>query len=445
MLKKLYFRIDAEAFRKEYQQRLSILQGQSKHLSDYLTDGCYGILPKSEDYLDDGLPLLRGVDVRNISLNIDSLVKVPFDYYSERFAIKKGDIFILVKGATIDYPDGVLLITQDVGKVIFNGSCFRIRLHNINTYYVYVFMQTKYFTFQKTLAVANNGIEYNSLESIKNYYIPEPSVFFQLQIEQMVKTAHMKLEESKRLYTEAEKILLEELGLKNWQPKNQNINIKTLKESFLSSGRLDAEYYQSKYDEIETKIKKYHGGFQSLINYVSDYSTGQPFDSNLFTDCGCNVIRINNIKNGELDLSNAVCVPTESIDVDMKDLVKKNDILISMSGTIGNCCVIRENIFAAINQRILKIVPKNYDSNVLCLVIDSIIGKTQFDRIGTGGVQTNISSKDMFHILIPKLPISIQTEISAKIQQSFALKAESKGLLEEAKLMVEQEIEKVGK
>ena len=38
----------------------------------------------------------------------------------------------------------------------------------------------------------------------------------------------------------------------------------------------------------------------------------------------------------------------------------------------------------------------------------------------------------------------VKREISSKIQKSFALKAESKRLLEQAKLMVEQEIEKGG-
>ena len=45
-------------------------------------------------------------------------------------------------------------------------------------------------------------------------------------------------------------------------------------------------------------------------------------------------------------------------------------------------------------------------------------------------------------VIIPKLPMPIQETISAKIQESFALKAESKWLLEQAKLMVEREIEK---
>lgn len=45
-------------------------------------------------------------------------------------------------------------------------------------------------------------------------------------------------------------------------------------------------------------------------------------------------------------------------------------------------------------------------------------------------------------VIIPKLPKPIQENISAKIKESFALKAESKRLLDEAKMMVEREIEK---
>ena len=434
-------RIDAEYFSKENLAGI-------KRLSDFgtfqigdiaeVTDGIHTSIDYDEN---SRVNLISATSPKEnvFDLSRGAFISEKAHAENPRTALRKNDVIISTVGtigncAVVD--DSILPANSDrhVGII-------RIK-DDYSPYILSTFLLSKYGRMQ-TLRESTGNVQLNLfIYKLRELQIPDFSTDFQSQIESLVKSAHAKLSESRSLYTQAEDTLLSELGLKNWQPKNGNINVKTLKESFLSSGRLDAEYYQSKYDEIETKIKKYHGGFQSLINYVSDYSTGQPFDSNLFTDCGCNVIRINNIKNGELDLSNAVCVPTESIDVDMKDLVKKNDILISMSGTIGNCCVIRENIFAAINQRILKIVPKNYDSNVLCLVIDSIIGKTQFDRIGTGGVQTNISSKDMFQILIPKLPISIQTEISDNIQQSFALKAESKRLLEEAKLMVEQEIEK---
>jgi restriction endonuclease S subunit len=124
-----------------------------------------------------------------------------------------------------------------------------------------------------------------------------------------------------------------------------------------------------------------------------------------------------------------------------KDIVKENDILISMSGTIGNSCKIPKGIEAIINQRILKITPKNYDFDVLPLLINSIIGQRQLERVGTGGVQTNLTGSDILNILIPILPQEIQTQISLQVQESFHLRAESERLLALAKEAVEVAIE----
>ncbi|MGN1359597.1 MAG: hypothetical protein ACI4X9_04000, partial [Kiritimatiellia bacterium] len=44
-------------------------------------------------------------------------------------------------------------------------------------------------------------------------------------------------------------------------------------------------------------------------------------------------------------------------------------------------------------------------------------------------------------VVIPLLPFKLQKELAAKVQSSFALRAESKRLLEKAKIMVETAIE----
>jgi restriction endonuclease S subunit len=112
-----------------------------------------------------------------------------------------------------------------------------------------------------------------------------------------------------------------------------------------------------------------------------------------------------------------------------------------MSGTIGNSCKIPKNVSAVINQRIMKITPQNISFELLPLLINSIIGQTQLERIGTGGVQTNISSSDILNILIPIINNKIQTKIEDKIKESFNLKQSSKQLLEVAKKAVEIAIE----
>ncbi len=79
--------------------------------------------------------------------------------------------------------------------------------------------------------------------------IPNFSSTFRKKINFLVDDAYQKLEQSKTLYKEAENLLLKELDLLDFKPTTQNIAIKSFSESFGKSGRLDAEYYQPKYDE----------------------------------------------------------------------------------------------------------------------------------------------------------------------------------------------------
>ena len=246
---------------------------------------------------------------------------------------------------------------------------------------------------------------------------------------------------SETLYKQSEEILLKELDLLDFEPTKESIAIKSFSESFGSSGRLDSEYYLPMYDEVLNKIENYKGGFKKLEYFSENYSTGYPFKSDSYVKNGTYLIRINNIKKGYLDISNASKIPNDDIELSQKDIAKENDILISMSGTIGNSCKIPKGIEAVINQRIMRITPKNIGFELLPLLINSVIGQNQLERIGTGGVQTNISSSDILSILIPIIDINIQTQIEDKIKESFKLKEESKRLLEVAKRAVELAIE----
>ncbi|EFP6600366.1 restriction endonuclease subunit S, partial [Campylobacter jejuni] len=96
---------------------------------------------------------------------------------------------------------------------------------------------------------------------------------------------------------------------------------------------------------------------------------------------------------------------------------------------------------AMVNQRILKISIKNFNSDVLVLLLNSFICKMQFERIGTGGVQTNLSSIDMQNILIPKIDSTTQEKIAKYIQENFNLRKKSKQLLDNAKIKVEEQIQ----
>ena len=106
----------------------------------------------------------------------------------------------------------------------------------------------------------------------KTILVPILSQQFQDSIKNIFKYSIYLLDSSKDIYQQAEDLLLSELGLKYWQPTEETIAVKSFSNSFLSSGRLDAEYYQPKYDQLITQIEK-------KSRYVKRISEIQIFNS----------------------------------------------------------------------------------------------------------------------------------------------------------------------
>ncbi|WP_162982250.1 restriction endonuclease subunit S [Helicobacter labacensis] len=247
--------------------------------------------------------------------------------------------------------------------------------------------------------------------------------------------AHLK--RARHLWRYAQWLLLETLLL-----NQKNYSIKTLQQSLRASGRLDAEYYQEKYEKLETHLKGYANGVIRLKDLVREYSSGFAFKSEDYLEQrqpdSLMLIRINNIKRDTLESHNVVYLPSYTKNLSPKDKLSKGDLLISMSGSVGLACVVLVEIEAMLNQRILKIKVKDFIPEVLALYLNSAMGRLQFEHIGTGGVQTNISYADIQNMLIPKIPLSTQEQIATHLQRSFKLRQEAKTQLDQAKLQTER-------
>ena len=440
-------RMDSEYFKKEYLEKIQALLSQSQKLSKLMVSGYYGILPKSDDYLENGLCLVRGKDLRDSSLEITNLVKVPFDYFDERYCIHKNDILFLVKGATIGNDDGVLFIVDEPQeKMIFNGSVFKLQVKNINPAYIYIFMMTSFFTFQKLREVANNGIEYNSLQTIKNYLIPLLPMSFQLEIEKMVKDSHQALEQSKVLYKEAETLLYVELGLDPANPMQSilqsnsnsiNYTIRSLKESFLKTGRLDSEYYQAKYEKFEALIKNYKNGWDCVKTFFSQNNTS----------CNFSKSEYKYIEIGDINTSSGIAsyntIQTNELPANAKMAVAKDDILISKvrpyRGAVAIIDFKAQDIVASGAFAVLR-EKGNFKKEVLQVLLRTSIYKEWLLKWNVGTSYPVIKDEDILNLPIPKIDLQTQDSIAFHIQQSFTLRAEAKALLEEAKVKVESAI-----
>jgi restriction endonuclease S subunit len=213
-----------------------------------------------------------------------------------------------------------------------------------------------------------------------------------------------------------------------------------LKESFLSSGRLDAEYYQSKYDEIEREIASYYDALEiGNLCFVNQKNT-KPKDGVRYK-----YIELSNI-NTIGEITGCTIDYGENLPTRARQVVKTGDVIVSsIEGSLDSCALVipeYDNAFCSTGFYIIR--SKIITSETL-LVLMKLKPIQQLLKKGCSGtILTAINYDNFCNIIIPVPDGKIQTEISAKIQRCFALKAESKCLLEEAKKMVENEIEKGG-
>lgn len=274
----------------------------------------------------------------------------------------------------------------------------------------------------------------------RNLIIPIVSHNLQIKIKELYDLSLSFRNKSKQIYQQAEQLLLQEVGLADFTPSQEPVNVKSFSESFGSSRRLDAEYYQVKYDDVENKIASYKYGFSTLGAQIDYIKTGEYSES--YTPKSSNSVyylRNNNISKGEI-------IPDENYSVDSSKFqcsASLNEVLTSRVGTIG--------LFGVINKPLVGSV---YSDNVLCFKLTdelnpfvySILFSSEpyqqlLEKLAGGSVQPLITQTSIKTLIIPIIEKVKQQQIATLVDKSFTLKRKSEHLLEIAKQAVEMAIE----
>ena len=367
--------------------------------------------------------------------------------------VKSGE-FINQKGKLL--VDGDILMTltgdpPDVGKVNFirnpqnaswNQRVAKIRIKSTQKMYssndvLFAVLTTEFVRSQ--LERYAKGIRQRNLgnESLDRLLVPVLSENTQKMIEKSIKLSFSSLSESQRLYNDAEDQLLEELGLKDWQPSNVPVNIKQLKESFLASGRLDAEYYQTKYEDYAGFIRKYKNGFDVLGNVCSlNEKNFNPED-----DIKYNYIELSNIGN-----SGEITGCTSAIGAELpsraRRLVHTNDVIVSsIEGSLQSVALVTDEYDKAICSTGFYVVEsETINPETLLVLFKSEPMQNLLKQGCSGTILTAIGRNELHNIVMPKIRNEVQKEIAEYVQKSISLRKEAKQLLENAKLQVEDAI-----
>ncbi len=432
------FRVDSDFWTKQPNLNPNLIYDK---IGNCLISAQYGISIEMNEE-SKGYPIYRMNEIHNMlcDFEVDKYADITSDE-SKIFKLNDGDV-LFNRTNSFEWV-GRTGIYKKIDNRDFVFASYLVRfvpdVKKIYPEYLTTFLSSKYGTtdIKRRSRQSINQTNVNP-EEVKQIDIPLLNKSIQEKIKFYFDNAIYKLSESGKLYVKAENILLEAIGLKYFQPNKEPSNIKSFKESFLTIGRLDAEYYQKKYDDLTDKITSQK--YKRIKEIRTDNFRGlQPVYAE---DGELNVINSKHILEKGLDYENFEKTSSAYWEIQKRARVYKGDILTYTTGAnIGRTQVyqIDEKALASNHVNIIRLKEEN--PFYIGFVLNSLIGRMQTEKFSAGSAQAELYPKDLDEFLVPVIEVKYQQKIISLIEESFHLKAESERLLEVAKKAVEMAIE----
>ena len=386
--------------------------------------------------------VLTSKNIQNEDLILNDFLKIDkkiSDEFLGRSKLQKNDIVLSYTG---EYRRS-LVLEEDNLQLGPNICLLRAKNNNINPFYLSTFLNSEagqlLLEREKTLSAQPTV----AMSRIREIPVPLFSENFQNLVKKIIVVTKLNRKESNEFYSQAEQLLLSELELLNWKPKQELAFIKNFSAT-QQAERFDAEYFQPKYEEIMESVRKYKDGFDELGNLVQIKKSIEP-GSEAYQENGIPFVRVSNLSKFELSDNNQQFISEKLYDELKIYQPKKDEILLSKDATPGIAYYLNEEpkqMIVSGGILRLKILSQKILPEYLTLALNSVIVQKQIERDVGGSVINHWRPDQVKLTIIPILENAKQKEIKELIEQSFFYRKQSKSLLEIAKRGVEIAIEK---
>lgn len=290
--------------------------------------------------------------VKTDNLRENKIVDVFTDYLTvegndevKSSSLKADDVIVTIIGATFEVVGRSAIVRESHLPANINQNIALIRLDKskISANYCNAYLNTKYG--RGSLHHHSRQTEQVNLNcrEVERVLVP---LFTQLEkcVDALSIKADLFAAQSAHVHAKAEMMLLETLGMADFSPDTETINVKSFKDSLAATGRLDAEYYQPKYEDYQGHVFAYPNGWQPL-SQVCNLK-----DSN-FTPA--DAAHYKYIELADIDNSGGVTGCTEALGNELpsraRRIVDAGDVLISsVEGSLSSCAIVPKNMDAAL-------------------------------------------------------------------------------------------------
>lgn len=158
------------------------------------------------------------------------------------------------------------------------------------------------------------------------------------------------------------------------------------------------------------------------VEEISEFTNGFAFKSSDYEDSGVGIIRMSDLKNGEISLQQLKYVSKHFLtDLSPAIQVKPNDLVIGMSGSIGRPCFNRTDKTLLLNQRVGKLTPNLSLVTPEYLAISLASLEQHFLQISMGSAIKNLSTAQIKQTKLLLPPLAIQEIIVNHYEQFLSL------------------------
>jgi type I restriction enzyme M protein len=432
-------RADAEY----YQPRYLVYEALFKDCPtvDALTSYILHPVEVKREYVEEGIQILLAQNIRGNRLDFSEPAYMSADLSSKlrRNLLETGDVVITRSG--VNYGDTAPYLGVPA-PLYASADCLVLRPTKISGEYLATFFNTHY-----GRELMKRGAYGTAQPHIAPTYISELRVYINRDVEReankLLTESQKCIEKSKRLYRQAEQLLLDELGLHDLNlPKGLHSQA-PLTQAW-EAHRIDSEYFRPRCLGATEMI--YNCGHP--VHLLRELLTA-PL-TNGATPLGADYaggevvfLTAENIKELQVWPDDKRIAAEFSNSVLARSRLKPGDLLVTIKGKVGVAAVAPE--FEGewnINQDIARAqIDPSVNPYYLAVFFESELGQAQVDRLTTGAINPFLGLGNLIDFPIPIPPRDVQDKFEGITREIIEKRRQAEALLEQAKRKVEALIE----
>ncbi|MDO9691552.1 restriction endonuclease subunit S [Glaesserella parasuis] len=407
--------------------------------------------PKIDEFKEQGYCLfLSAKNVTNKGFLFDEklFISQEKDGLLRKGKLSRGDIVITTRGTVGNVALYNDIVPFDNIRINSGMVILRCNQQKYSTVFLDIVFRSEFFQNQIKGLVSGSAVPQLPIKDLKNLKMPNLSLENQKKVIDMVGRLENKIQLNTQINQTLEQIA--QTIFKSWfidfDPVHAKANAlasgqaaeqATQAAMAVISGKNTQELHRlqtanpEQYQQLWEIAEAFPSGVdeegvprgwgQTTLSEVCSMKNGYAFKSSDWTDEGIPVIKIGSVKPMIVEVDGNGFVDEEHSVLHSEFLLTEGDIVVGLTGYVGEVGRIPQGRTAMLNQRVAKFIPnklneqQDYYSFVYCLVRDKSF-KAFAETNAKGSAQANISTKELLNYSIILASSEIQMKFESLIK-----------------------------